>query len=181
MGTLEQSVNPINLCKPEQGMFLISFIHRCVFSDRRTCPMPWTRPRSQTSWLCTPCATVTGTSRLRVPPVEMVSMRVWTGSQASWKTQNDPSLPLPSVISVCSVTGDCIGPGFAHPLFSSLSSKELDLWPVPPPTPPPPTASVYCMGVWMSIFFFLLLMTEWMNVLYVWAEWEQPCCALNTV
>lgn len=60
--------------------------HLIVF---RTCLMPWTLQRSQTSWACTPYATATGTSRPPVPPAVTASTRAWTGWPISWRTKSE--------------------------------------------------------------------------------------------
>lgn len=66
-----------------------SWLTHPMWFSSRTCPMPWTPQRSQTSWACTPYATVTGTSKPPVPPAEMVSTRALTGWPISWRTRSD--------------------------------------------------------------------------------------------
>lgn len=144
------------------------FIHYCVFWSFRTCPTPWMQPRSQTSWPCTPCVTVTGISRPHALLAEMVSMRVWTGFQASWKTQNDQSLPVISVF--CRQCDRRLhwssGVTRSSPFLFSL--KRFTFGQCSP-------ASVYCMGVVGWVFPDGWL-DGWRNVCVVWVSvWVSAC------
>ena len=60
----------------------------CVCVDR-ICRTLWTRPKSPTSWVCTRCATVTGTFRRRAPLRATDSTRASTGFQISWRIKNN--------------------------------------------------------------------------------------------